>query len=91
MMVSVLRANTIPSLPTDGVPVVGFAEVVIWLDELATRVAAGTAAEQDLELLADHLELLADDETIPDGEYEAALGRLDDLADRIGGALSEAA
>jgi ParB/RepB/Spo0J family partition protein len=85
-----LRAN-VPDLPVNGVPIVPFATILIWLDELEQRIAAGTAAEADLELLADHLELLADDESVGDGEFEAAQIRLDGLADRIAAPQREAA
>jgi ParB/RepB/Spo0J family partition protein len=58
-----------------------FAQIVAWLDAIDS--GAQPLDEDQLGHLADHLQELAGDATIPDGDFEAATVRIEDLADQV--------
>jgi ParB/RepB/Spo0J family partition protein len=73
-----VRAHTLA--PLDGEPLT-FPQILAWIDALER----GTQALDEVLLgdVANHLADCVGDETIPDGDYEAATVRIDDLADQV--------
>lgn len=79
-------AQTLVDLTAD-TPIL-FGHLVAWADELERRWTAegtSTADERTLELIAEHLEELADDHGIDDAEYEQFGARIDTMFDRLAG------
>jgi hypothetical protein len=63
-----------------------FQDLNDWMSALELRWGASSPApidQQTVERIAEALESMAGDDSIADADYEAALKRIDDLADRL--------